>query len=151
VGSVVLIAAFLAQSECHVGPQQAQEVVRAAQVARVRYGLPEGLLLAVVLAETGGRDVMARGRGKGRVGCDVGVAQIHVPGCFPDKVAQVRPLLQNLIKSAEILSWSRSRCSKSPGWSGCKYCLWGRYNPGSRTWCKKVLRIWERLRRAPNA
>lgn len=147
----VLIAVLLAQPECRADHRQVQEIVKAAQVVRARYGLPEGLLLAVVLAETGARDVVARGRGRGRVGCDVGVAQIHIPGCPPAKVAQVRPLLQNLTRSAQILAWSRSRCSKSPGWSGCKYCLWGRYNPGSRTWCKKVLRIWKRLRRAPNA
>lgn len=147
----ILVASFLAQPQCRVGPDRARAIVEAAQHSRVQFRLSEGLLLAVVLAETGGRDVVARGRGKGRLGCDVGVAQIHVPGCAKRDVDLVRPLLQNLAKGAQILSWSRSRCVKYPRWYGCKYCRWGRYNPGSRTWCKKVLRIWKNIRGAPNA
>lgn len=141
-----LLAALLAQPEAHIGPQSARALIQASQVMESRFRLPAGLLVAVVLAETGGRDVVARGRGKGRRGCDVGVAQIHVPGCHRSAVAAVRPLLQNLKKAAKILNWSRTRCRKSPSWPGCRQCIWGRYNPGSSTWCLKVLEIWGRLK-----
>lgn len=142
--TAIFLAAFLAQPECCVSRQRALKLVRAADRASRRYSLPEGLLLAVVLVETGGRNVLVRGIGKSKAGCDVGPAQIHVPYCIPHQVAKMRITLPNLMKSAQILSWSRSRCSRYPRWTGCR-CLWGRYNPGSRSWCRKVLRVWEKL------
>jgi len=105
-------------------------------------GLPAGLLTSVVLAETSGRSVVARGRGKGGLGCDVGVAQIHIPGCRPEAVAAVLPVARNLVAAARVLRWSRSWCSRRPSSKRCSDFRWFRYNPGSRTWSSKVRRIW---------
>lgn len=111
-------------------------------LAELDAGLPPGLLVSVVAVESGGRSIVARGRGRGHRGCDVGVAQIHVPGCRIRAVRRVLPVRVNLQAATKVLSWSRLRC---PGWSGCHGWAWGRYNPGSQAWTRKVRSTWRYL------
>jgi hypothetical protein len=107
------------------------------------HGLPAGLLTAVVAAETGGRSVVARGRGAGRRGCDVGVAQIHVPGCRPATVRAVLDPAANLARAALILSWSRLWCARRRWSRRChERGRWHRYNTLSATWWPTVRRLW---------
>lgn len=111
--------------------------------AEVAAGIPEGLLVAVVTAETRGRNVVAYGRGKGKRGCDVGVAQIHVRDCNPERVRKLLDVRTNLTAATQILLWSRNFCEKRLSDKRCRGSLWGRYNPGSPTWWPKVRAHWE--------
>jgi hypothetical protein len=142
--AALLTLALLAQPECAISRAQASRIARESLHWEKVRGLPPGLLGAVVLAESGGRDVVARGRGKGRRGCDVGPGQIHVPGCVPRLVKRFRDLKQNLARAARILSWSRRWCARRQT-ARCKRSPWHRYNPGSRTWWPTVRRIWRRI------
>lgn len=121
-------------------------ILALALLTEQQHKLPAGLLTAVVLAETGCRSVVARGRGAGRRGCDVGIAQIHVPGCRAADVRRVLPVGANLVAAAQVLRWSRSWCARHGG-ARCAESLWFRYNPGSRTWAPTVRRILRRVRR----
>lgn len=120
-------------------------------MAEHQHGLPAGLLTAVVMAETGGRSVVATGRGAGKLGCDVGVAQIHVPGCRPMDVAKVLPIVANLEEASNVLSRSRRWCSIRPKHRRCINSVWHRYNPGSRTWWPAVNAFLRKFRRLSTA
>lgn len=143
--TLLLTLAFLAQPECRVGHVRARLLVEAAQEASARHRLPRGLLLAVVLVESGGRNVVARGRGKGKLGCDVGPAQIHVPRCVKSRVRWLLRPARNVLVGAQILARSRRKCSRYPWWYGCRGGLYGRYNPGSASWGPEVRRVWSNL------
>lgn len=119
-------------------------LVAAASPVEARYGLPSRLLVAVVMAESGGRAVVSRRRSCG--GVDVGVAQIHVHNRDQRRVRQLLVLATNLDRAAYLLARSRERCSKPR--SRC-VCLEAHYNWNGRTkWCRRVHRIWRELRPA---
>jgi hypothetical protein len=127
---------------------RALEVSLEVRRAATAYSVPEGLLAAVVLAETGGRVVVARGRGKGRRGCDVGIAQIHVPDCDEKRVKSLLYVRKNLFQAARILHLGRGVCERHPGLWYCKRgWWWARYNPGSRRWARRVWKTWQDIRR----
>ena len=117
-------------------------------LTELEHDIPPLLLVSVVQAETRGRSVVARGRGKGRLGCDVGVAQVHVPRCVKSEVRRLLNPASNLAAGARILRWSRVRCSARPWWYGCHGWLYGRYNPGSIRWTRTVRRYWRLWRAA---
>ena len=123
---------------------------RGAQAPRVlcarigaRWGLPPGLLWAVVMEESRGH-VWALGTNRNG-SCDVGLAQINVPGCDPLRIIPLFEPSANLTRAARILRWSERSCRRRPWRRGCRHCRWGRYNPGSPSWCGKVLDRWRRL------
>ena len=142
--SITIILAFLlAHPSNHCGMANARTVAKAAMKAGQRYDVPPSLLTSVVIAETGCRNVVVTGVGKGRRGCDVGFGQIHVPECEPSRVARMLDPYRNLKTAAYILDRSRARCSKKPAPRACKYSQWSLYNPGSTRWFTKVNRIWK--------
>jgi hypothetical protein len=108
-----------------------------ALAARVgaRHGLPRGLLAAVIQAESRGRWALGFNRNGS---CDVGPAQVNVPGCDLLRVAQLLDLETNLAAGARILKASSRACGQRPWLRGCAVCPWGRYNPWSTTWCVRV-------------
>jgi len=124
----------------------AKSVVRAAKKAGQRYDIPPSLLVSVVIAETGCRNVVVAGVGKGGRGCDVGFAQIHVPECEPSRVARLLDPYRNLKESAYILNRSRDRCARDPAPRACRHSQWSMYNPRSTRWWKKVGKIWKSFR-----
>lgn len=140
--ALLLALAMLAQPECRVSRGRAE--LLAAEVLRVerRHHLPPLLLAAVVLAESGGRSLVLASRG----GCDVGVAQVHVPGCAPARVAALLPPGRSLEAGALVLDRSRRLCAQWPRWGCCRVHWVGAYNAGSRGYAVRVLRIWRRLR-----
>ena len=146
----LLAMAILAQPECHMSEMQARRMAAYILTVEREFKLPTGLLASVVLAETGGRNVVARGRGKGKRGCDVGVGQIHVPECRKSLLTRYLNLRENLRQAATILTWSRSFCRDRGallrGDKRCRRSIWGRYNPGSAEWWPKVRSIWHRIR-----
>lgn len=120
-----------------------------ATLTELQTGLPAGLLTAVALAETGGVSVVARGRGKGRLGCDVGVAQIHRNPCDPAEVRRLLDLQTNLTEAAKVLTWSKIRCRRSPWLRPCRFCKWAYYNSGAaERWCRTVGRRHNEIKRA---
>ena len=139
------VLAFLAQPECTVNRQTATKVVQEAMRQEQSYSLPPGMLLSVILAESGGRpSVIATGVGRGKRGCDVGVAQIHVRDCLPGRVAEMLDVEKNIEEAALILSRSRAVCGlrKIKCCADSRWCL---YNSGSRKWGPRVHRIHRRL------
>jgi hypothetical protein len=109
-----------------------------------RHGLPEGLLGAVVSIEGGWRRLVIRWN---RTSCDVGPAQVNVPGCSPLGVLWVLHPRANLAAAARILALSARTCARQPRRIGCAVCPWGRYNPASPGWCARLADAW----RSPDA
>lgn len=139
--AALLALAMAAQPEYALRGSQARSLASEILLVERAHGLPSGLLAAVVLAESGGRSVVVRGTGRGKRGCDVGLAQIHLPDCPLALVGIMLRRLNNLEAGAIILSWSMRWCQGR----GCPCPGW-RYNPGSRAWCPRVMEIWGRLR-----
>lgn len=139
----LLALAILAQPECRSGPLTASLLARESTRIEARLKLPRGLLAAAVLAESG---VSARVR-VDRRGCDVAWAQVRCSPCRPSCVARLLPMRANLTASARKLARSRVVCTVRPWTKGCLVCKWGMYNPGSVSWCIKVLTIRRRLLR----
>jgi hypothetical protein len=96
----------------------------------------------VVLAESGGRSLVLPSRG----GCDVGVAQAHVDGCAPARVAALLPPGRSLEAGAAVLARSRRLCAQRPRWAVCRRSHWALYNAGSPGWWPRVAAAWGRLR-----
>lgn len=140
----LLALALLSAPESNLGQDEALALAGYVLEAERRYHLPHLLLAAVVLHESGGRSVVAHHRH----GCDVGPAQVYVPGCQ----ARMRWLLSdqrlNVMAGARLLSWSRSRCRRHPV-GPCRRSKWALYNGGSSSWWPAVERIWRRLKHAP--
>jgi len=107
----------------------------AALVGR-RYGLPPGLLQAVVWSESRWQPTAMGANRNGS--CDVGLGQVNVPGCDPLRVAELVNPDVNLRAAASILRASARACTQQPGRVGCSVCPWGRYNPHSLGWCARV-------------
>ena len=136
-------------------------LVAAASPVEQRYDLPAGLLVAVVLVESGGRaGLISRRRKCG--GVDVGAGQIHVHIdqlrfarvlAFPTfaisvdqrRIRQLFALSVNLDRAGKILASSRKRCRAHPRWTACRRSEFALYNAGSRTWAGRVHRAWRRL------
>lgn len=144
MSTAILLAFVLAQPSNHCNMSLARGVAQAARKAGQRYDIPPSLLASVVVAETGCRNVVVPGVGKGRRGCDVGFAQIHVPECEPSRVAQLLDPVRNLKAAAFILDRSRDRCTRNPpAHRACKHSQWSLYNPRSPRWWAKVNKIWK--------
>lgn len=108
--------------------------------AGTRAGLPPGLLAAGVWHESRGRNLVRLHRH----GCDVGPAQVYVRGCSTLTVAWMLSPRANLAEGARILATSARTCRADPRRLGCRWCIWGRYNPRSPGWCAAVLDRWRR-------
>ena len=141
----LLALAMLAQPECLIKRPQMVRIASLVLKVERHYGLPSSLLAAVVLTETGGRNVIAAGRGKQKMGCDVGIAQIHVPYCDQRLVNRYIDIEKNLKRSAYLLLLSKRKCTQRPNFPGCSVSIWGRYNPGSRRWARRLLDIHSRI------
>ncbi len=144
--TAILLAILLSNPNTLCHRAHAKVVVKAAKKAGLKYDIPPSLLLSVVVAETGCRNVVATGRGKGRRGCDVGYGQIHVPECDQKKMAAMLDPYRNLRQSAHILNASRNRCGRANPPRACRYSQWSLYNPGSLTWWSHVHAIWKTFR-----
>lgn len=141
-----LAAAVLAQPECMMSDGEALRLVAVASNAEKRHGLPAGLLVAVALAESGGKRRLVS---RHRKGCDAGAGQVHVPGCHSGRLERLLQLSVNLDASASVLAKSRARCARSPRLRFCKISPWAGYNAGSPRWWPRVYSIWRRLMTAP--
>jgi hypothetical protein len=138
--AALLALAALAQPQCHARPWEMQRISEEAERASQRHGLPAGLLVAVVLAESGGRNIISRRRRCG--GRDVGVGQIHAHDA--QRFRRLLVLATNLDRAAAILAASRRRCAAT----ACR-CREAHYNWNGRTrWCRRVHRIWRELMRS---
>jgi len=132
---------MLSQPECRISQAQAEVLAPLILQEEERWQLPEGLLAAVVLAESGGRNIVAHHSH----GCDVGPGQVFVPGCQSRMRWIFRRPRVSLTVAASILDWSRSRCAGDPELKACRRSRWALYNGGSRFWWRRVERIWRRL------
>ena len=103
---------------------------------------------ALAIAETGGRNLVAHGRGKNRAGADVGVFQIHCPKARPRCVKRYRRVRQSAAEAAQILTLGRRLCVSPPRAyrKMCQRGFWARYNPGSARWARRVSSLWGRIR-----
>lgn len=82
-----------------------------------------------------------------RTGCDVGVAQIHVPDCVGARVRRFLQPASGIRQGAKILAMGRARCFAGAGNWYCRRGWWhGRYNPASRRWAASVAAKWRVLR-----
>jgi hypothetical protein len=144
MNATLLALAMLAQPESMVSHDKMQLI---AEVIIEQSDNPL-LLGAVVLAETGGRNVIARKRGKHKMGCDVGVFQIHCPNCSDECIKNSRGVDKGARLAIQILDVAKSLCLVPP--SGykrvCRRGYWARYNPGSPRWARRVKDIWGRLK-----
>jgi hypothetical protein len=123
---------------------QAQELAEEVRAVEVRYGIPAGLLAAIVLAEAGGtRNIISRRRYNG--GRDYGAGQVHALNPSRRRLALLLTLSTNLDRAGQLLASSRSRCARHPRWAACRRGEFALYNAGSRTWAGRVRRIWTRL------
>ena len=120
-------------------------LISAASPIENRYGLPAGLLVAVVLVESGGRPgLISRRRYDG---CrDYGAGQIHACNPSRRRLGVLLALSTNLDRAGQILAGSRERCRARPRWAACRRSEWALYNAGSSRWWSRVLRRWRTLR-----
>ena len=116
-------------------------LVAAATPVERRYGLPGGLLVAVVLVESGGRNIISQRRRCG--GRDDGYGQIHAHKPSKRRLGVLLALSTNLDRAGYLLAKSRDRCARAR--KACR-CLEAHYNWNSRTWCGRVYERWARLR-----
>ena len=140
--AALLALALLADPAYRAPMWEAQQLAETVRAVETRYGIPAGLLAAIVLAEAGGkRNIISRRRYDG---CrDYGIGQLH--DCSPSRrrLRQLLTLTVNLDRAGYLAAKSRVRCSGPR--SGC-VCLESHYNWGGRTrWCSRVYRIWRRL------
>jgi len=140
--SAVLLAAYLAAPQRVAPEAEARAVGVEALRAEESWGLPAGLLLATILAESGGRRRLVT---RERRGCSVGPAQVYVPGCHRERVQRLLVLSTNLTRAGALLDGSRRRCERHPRWRACRRWEYGLYNSGSSTWSSRVLAIWRRI------
>lgn len=139
----ILVLAMLSQPECRMTRDQAEQLAPIILAEERRWQLPNGLLAATVLAESGGRNIVVRHRH----GCDTGPGQVFIPKCNSRMVWLLRRPRVSLTVAASILDWSRARCladHRGP----CKRSVFAHYNAGSRGWWRRVERIWRRLQHA---
>lgn len=139
--STLLTLAALADASCRGYVWEVQQLSESVERESVVRRLPTGLLLAVVLAETGGRNVVSQPRRCG--GWDVGYAQVHTHK--HTEIGRLRNLEQNIRTAAGLLVASRDKCSINQRWRVCRRSPWGLYNAGSSTWSTAVHSIWRRL------
>jgi len=140
--SALLLAAYLAHPARVAPPADALEVGHAALEAEARWQLPAGILLAVILAEAGGR---ARLVTRERHGCSVGPAQVYVPGCHRARVQRLLVLAVNLDRAGALLAGSRRLCGQHARWRACRTHWVGGYNGGSPGYAARVVAIWRRI------
>ena len=140
----LLALALLADPAYRAPMWQAQELAEEVRAVEVRYGIPAGLLAAIVLAEAGGtRNIISRRRYNG--GRDYGAGQVHALNPSRRRLALLLTLSTNLDRAGQLLASSRSRCARHPRWAACRRGEFALYNAGSRTWAGRVRRIWTRL------
>lgn len=144
----LLIAAVLAQPECRASRSVLIQLAPIIISVSNKHGIPSSLLAATILAETGVRNIISYRRGRGRRGADVGYAQIHVPNWKKNRhlvklYSLPRP---NLSRAAYLFRYSQRYCKRTQH-TRCELCSWFRYNPGSKTWCGKVLPIQRKIER----
>jgi hypothetical protein len=118
-------------------------LVAAATPVEERYGLPAGLLVAVVMVESSGRNIISARRKCG--GRDYGYGQIHDHDPSKRRLALLLTLSTNLDRAGQLLARSRDRCRAHPRWAACRRSPFGLYNANSRTWAGRVHRAWRRL------
>jgi len=137
-----LIAALLiASPEYHGARAHAQVLAVEIERAERRHHLPALLLASVVLAESGGRNVVSAVRRCG--GRDVGPAQVHTHE--RERLQRLLVLSVNLDEGARILVRSRDLCRRRQ-LAYCRRSHWAGYNARSLTWWGRVAAIWGRLR-----
>lgn len=125
---------------------EAHRVFAAAVQAAEQYELRPSLLLAVVLAETDMKNIVSY---PPTGGCDVGHAQIRLPGenCNRCNIQHVRKVTVNLQESARILALSRRACSHRR-LAACRRGQYSLYNSNSLDWSDRVRRREERILQA---
>jgi hypothetical protein len=139
---LALALAMLAQPQCHANVLEAPILAAHILRAEERYGLPTGLLAAVVLHESSGKWIVSRRRHDG--GRDHGYAQIHMgPASRP--VHNPRTMAGNILEGARLLARSRKICTQHPGWRVCLRGEYATYNARSPRWWSRVEKIWMRL------
>ena len=132
----LLLLALLAHPDCSCGEAEARRVVAAAGITAARHGVPQDLLIAVVLSESRCTSRVARPPAGG---CDVGYAQVHLEVCLPSRVRELLEPGPNLARAARVLSWSRRACSgRLRRHRRCKATVWALYNWHSSTWWPQV-------------
>ena len=140
--AALIALAILAQPEALCSKRVAQRLGRVSVQVEQEFKLPSGLLAAVVLAETKGLNRIRR-RGNA---CDCGYAQVRCRPCTAKCKKRLMSMRGNLRAAARKLAISRKVCGERPRAPGCKQCIWGRYNAGSRRWCPTVMDFWKRLK-----
>lgn len=146
----LLLLASLAQPECLVSERKMTHLVAESRKVENKHNLPRGLMMAVVLAESGGRKVVGYFRGENKTGCDVGEAQIHVKKCKRDRMQRLLVLSTNLDVGAKLLSESRKKCELHPRWAACKRGEFALYNEKSKSWWGRVKNIWQNIEEKEN-
>lgn len=136
----LLTLAALASPQCRAHPWEMHAIAVEADRASRRHSLPVGLVVATILAESGGRNIISRRRYNGSR--DHGVMQINARDLSKRRLARLLTLAVNIDRGAYLLAKSRERCSRPR--SGCR-CLESHYCWRSATWCGRVHRIWRRL------
>jgi hypothetical protein len=145
----LLALAMLAQPDVRVGRTEARRIASVILTVASEHELDPSLLAAIVIAESGGRNIVAYRRGRGRRGADVGVFQIHCPRARPSCVGRYRGLEASAREAARQLTRGRRRC-EDPTRSSSRMCregFWTCYNAGSRIWPGRVRRLWDRIKR----
>jgi hypothetical protein len=139
---------MLAQPETAAGRMQMQRIAKAIVPVARKHRIDPTLMAAIAIAETGGRNLVAYKRGKGRKGADVGVFQIHCPRARTRCVKRFRDITNSAAEAGRLLWLGRRLCREPPpGYvKVCRRGYWARYNPGSVKWARRVKDLWARIR-----
>ena len=144
MNTALLALAMLAQPETAAGRIQMHRIAEAIVPVARKHRIDPTLLAAIAIAETGGRNLVAYRRGKGRRGADVGVFQIHCPGARQRCIRRYRKIIYSASEAGRLLVLGRRLCRKPPpGYvKVCSRGFWARYNPGSPRWARRVADIY---------
>ena len=134
----LLALAMMAQPNCYRGKTQVKQVASAIMTASSEKGLDPVLMAAIVLEESGGRNIIVHGRGRFKAGSEVGPFQIHCQAANPGCINKYRKLKEGARKAASILDEGRRICRRRIKRRFCYRGWWSWYNPGSSHWSNKV-------------
>lgn len=135
-----------------VGLKRMHVIAKAILPAAQKYNIDPVWMGALVLAESGGRNIVIYGRGRDKNGADVGAFQIHCPKASFACIQKYIDIRTASLKSTRMLARAKRLCQnpESKHAYRCRNGWLSWYNPGSNGWHIRVMNIYLHLKGSLN-